>query len=234
MIAQVKWDDLPQLSTADMQRVFMLATGKFGMDARVLVEHAGRDAAELLGMLAPEGQILVVAGRGHNGACGLAAARQLAVRGRSVWVVPTHEAENYSGTPREQLEMLKHYKNVRIRSSLPKMKFTGAIDAAIGTMLEGPPRGRTLDVITVLNNMNGCCVMALDAPTGLIADDGTIPGDVVKASATLALALPKRGVRPGGDVGSLYVADLGIPPALYEDMGMNAVNLPAWITEVTA
>ncbi len=130
--------DVPKISAGQMQQLVMLATGKYGLDARLVVEHTGRNLAELARHFAPEGPVLIVAGRGNNGSGGLAAARLLAGHNRQVWVVPTHEAENYSGTPKEQLEHLQNFPNVRIRSSLPKMKFSCAIDAAIGTKLEGP------------------------------------------------------------------------------------------------
>lgn len=231
----VSWDDVPKISASQMQQIVMLATGKYGLDSRLVVEHAGRNLAEMAMHHAPDGPVLVVAGRGNNGSGGLAAARLLAGLGRSVWVVPTHEAENYSGTPKEQLEYLKNFPKIRVRSGLPKMKFSCVIDAAIGTQLEGPPRGRTLDVITVLNGMSdGCCVISLDAPTGMNADDGSIPGDVVKATMTLALALPKAGVKPGSAAGDIYIGDIGIPPGVYEDVGLEEVKLPDFLTKVTA
>ncbi len=230
----VSWADIPKLSAAQMQQLITLATGKYGLDQRLVVEHAGRSLAELASEQVPEGPVLVVAGRGNNGSGGLAAARLLAGQGRSVWVVPTHEAENYSGVPKEQLELLRHFANVRVRSSLPKMKFACVIDAAIGTQLEGSPRGRTLDVITVVNNMGeSCCVISLDTPTGVMADDGSSPGDRVKATLTLALALPKQGVTPGEVAGELYLGDIGVPPGVYQDMGLEPVKLPAFLTHVT-
>jgi hydroxyethylthiazole kinase-like uncharacterized protein yjeF len=232
----VRWDDIPHITGSQMQQLIMLATGKYGLDSRLLVEHTGRNLVCLVDAFAPEGTVLVVAGRGNNGSGGLAAARLLAARGRRVWVVPTHEAENYSGTPKEQLEHLRHYESVKVRTSLPKMKFAAVIDAAIGTNLEGPPRGRTLDVITVLNHLvgQGSCVVSLDVPTGLVADDGSLPGDVVHATMTLGIGLPKRGAPPGAHVGRLFVGDLGLPDGLYEGMGMAAPKLPGFVSEVTA
>ena len=228
------WDDLPAITAAQMQQLIMLATGKYGLDNRVLVEHTARNLVTLVEAFAGDGPVLVVAGRGNNGSGGLAAARLLGARGRRVWVVPTHEAENYSGTPKEQLEHLRHFDRVRVRTSLPKMKFACVIDAAIGTNLEGPPRGRTQDVITVLNNMgDGCCVISLDAPTGMMVDDGEVPGDIVQASMTLAVALPKKGVKPGGVVGRLFVGDIGLPQGVFESMGLPEVRLPAFVNEVT-
>lgn len=229
----VRWDSLPKLTAAQMQQMLMLATGKYGMDNRVLVEHTARNLSELVEAFAPDGPVLVVAGRGNNGSGGLAAARLLAARGRRVWVVPTHEYENYSGTPREQLELLRHFDNVKIKSSLPRMKYGCVIDAAIGTRLEGPPRGRTLDVITVVNNLAGSCpVLSLDSPTGMRVDDGEVPGAVLEASMTLAVGLPKIGTRPGGVVGRLFVGDLALPRNLYADLGIEAAPAPAFVTEV--
>ena len=232
-IAQMAWEDLPKITGSQMQQLVMLATGKYGLDGRVLVEHTGRNLVTLVEEFAPEGPVLVVAGRGDNGSGGLAAARLLGLRGRRVWVVPTHEADNYSGTPREQLELLRHVPTVRVKTSLPKMKFACVIDAAIGTSLEGPPRGRTLDVITVLNKMHdGCCVISVDVPTGMQADDGELPGEAVHPTMTLAVGAPKAGVVPGGPAGRLFVGDLGFPPGVFEGLGLPTLQLPGFVTEV--
>jgi NAD(P)H-hydrate epimerase len=231
----VSWNDLSKITASQMQQLAMLATGKYGLDIRLIVEHTGRNLVDLATTFAPEGPVLVAAGRGNNGSGGLAAARLLASQNRPVWVVPTHEAENYSGITKEQLELLKYYPTVRVRSSLPKMKFSCVIDAAIGTQLEGPPRGRTLDVITVLNNLtdnSGCCVISLDAPTGMVADTGEVPGEVVNATMTLALALPKKGITPGSAAGDIYLGDFGVPPGVFEDMNVTAPKLTSFITKV--
>jgi NAD(P)H-hydrate epimerase len=230
---KLRWDEVPRLSGAQMQQLLMLATGKYGMDNRVLVEHTARNLVGLVEAFAPDGPVLVVAGRGNNGSGGLAAARLLGSRGRRVWVVPTHEYENYSGTPREQLELLRHFDSVKIKSSLPKMKYGCVIDAAIGTRLEGPPRGRTLDVITIVNKLAGSCpVVSLDVPTGMRVDDGAVPGAVLEASITLSVALPKQGIAPGGVVGRLFIGDVGLPAALLGDLGIEQFRLPAFLTEV--
>jgi NAD(P)H-hydrate epimerase len=230
----IAWDSVPKLSASQMQQLAMLATGKYGLDIRLIVEHTGRNLADLVNHFAPEGPVLIAAGRGNNGSGGLAAARLLASQQRPVWVVPTHEAENYSGITKEQLELLKHYPTARVRSSLPKMKFTCVIDSAIGTQLEGPPRGRTLDVITVLNSLSaaGSCVISLDTPTGMVADTGEVPGEVVNATMTMSIAVPKRGVLPGSAAGDIYIGDFGVPQGVFTDMNLEAPKLKGFITKV--
>ena len=47
---------------------------------------------------------------------------------------------------------------------------------------------------------------------------GEMPGAAVRAERTLTLALPKAGLaRSPGD---LYVADIGIPPVVYQPLGL--------------
>lgn len=225
-VPTLAWEEVPKMTCAQLRQLTVLATGRYGFRMLDLMDRAGSSLGALAAHLVPEGPVLAVVGRGHNGGAGIAAACYLAEQGRRVWVVPTHEAENYSGVPKEQLEKLAKHSNVRVKSGLPKMKFACVIDAAVGTGLEGPPRGRTLDVITVLNNL-GATVVSLDVPTGLNADDGSIPGDVVQATATLALALPKPGTAPGGPVGALYVTSLGLPDALFDDIGLKPFAIPA-------
>lgn len=61
-------------------------------------------------------------------------------------------------------------------------------------------------------------VLALDVPSGLDATSGTVWEPCIRATATMTLALPKRGLlAPGarGAVGELYLADIGVPPQLY-------------------
>ena len=50
---------------------------------------------------------------------------------------------------------------------------------------------------------------------------------------TLSVGLPKQGITPGGHVGRLFIGDLGLPAALYEDLGVTAPKLQAFVTEVT-
>jgi NAD(P)H-hydrate epimerase len=62
-------------------------------------------------------------------------------------------------------------------------------------------------------------VLALDGPTGVELERGTVGEPAVHAEATLTLALPKAALRfevARPLVGELYLADISIPAVVYE------------------
>jgi NAD(P)H-hydrate epimerase len=65
-------------------------------------------------------------------------------------------------------------------------------------------------------NQQSSPVVSLDVPSGIDAGSGEVFDPAVCATATLTLALPKKGLRTANDsVGELYLADIGVPPSLY-------------------
>jgi len=68
-----------------------------------------------------------------------------------------------------------------------------------------------------LANGSDAPVLALDVPSGI--GTGTAHEPSINAAATMTLDLPKEGLRSEaarGKVGELYLADIGVPPSLYE------------------
>ncbi len=66
-------------------------------------------------------------------------------------------------------------------------------------------------------------MLSLDTPTGLELASGRLHEPHVVAEATLTLAAPKEALRgrPARDaVGTLFLADLSIPRAAYERLGV--------------
>jgi NAD(P)H-hydrate epimerase len=95
--------------------------------------------------------------------------------------------------------------------------FDVAIDGIIGYSLTGAPRGSAATLIGWANQ-TARPVLSLDVPSGLDATTGDAHDPVVRAAATLTLALPKVGLRHGGAlplVGELYVGDIGVPAEVY-------------------
>lgn len=67
-------------------------------------------------------------------------------------------------------------------------------------------------------------MLALDLPSGLDGDSGEALDPTIRATETLTLALPKRGLlafaaRPW--VGQLYLADISVPEKVYGRLGLS-------------
>jgi NAD(P)H-hydrate epimerase len=101
------------------------------------------------------------------------------------------------------------------------------LDALIGYGLSGDPRQPVAGWIEKTNKA-GRPILALDAPSGLDTTSG-IPGNpCINAAATLTLALPKVGLvtdEAKDKIGVLYLADISVPPELYQRLGLEVPNL---------
>src|SRR5947207_6025206 len=71
------------LSTFEMARADAIAVAR-GTDSFTLMQRAGAAVANAAIAMAPEGPVLVIAGRGNNGGDGFVAAAELAARRRDV------------------------------------------------------------------------------------------------------------------------------------------------------
>lgn len=72
--------------------------------------------------------------------------------------------------------------------------------------------------------MHSTPIIALDLPSGLDPDRGLPNDPTIRATRTLALALPKSGLlRPeaASSVGELWLADISVPPQAYAKFGID-------------
>jgi NAD(P)H-hydrate epimerase len=96
------------------------------------------------------------------------------------------------------------------------------VDAIFGTGLNSDVRGIFREVITCINQ-TGKPVFAVDIPSGINADTGTVCGVSIKAAATATFAFAKIGhvLYPGNEyTGRLRVIDIGIPPFTARDQNI--------------
>ena len=196
--ASIPWLTVEQMIEADR-----LAIEEFGIELLQMMEHAGSSLAELTHRLAPEGAITVLAGGGNNGGGGLCAARHLATRGRDVSVV--------LGSDRPGPAAMHHLHTVAEMGIPPAHEPVDSpivVDALVGYGLQGDLRGRVDELAAWSHDR---FTVSLDFPSG-----HGFPGGV-DAGATLTLALPKEGLRA---ITPLYLADLGLPSALWTHMGL--------------
>jgi NAD(P)H-hydrate epimerase len=217
----------PALTTEQMAEVDRLMIEEYGIVLIQMMENAGRNFAEqarrMLGGEVVGRYVAVLCGTGHNGGGGLVAARHLHNRGASVWVHLVGEENHLKDIPAHQLYILKEMDMSGSNGpSDPPEKPDLILDAMIGYGLQGSPRPNVAEWIQWAND-SGSTILALDTPSGLDTTTG-IPGQpCIRATATLTLALPKVGLlssQASQFVGELYLADISVPPELYQKFGI--------------
>lgn len=212
---------------ADFDR---FAIQKRGVPEAALMETAGREAAQIIHHLFPEGPVVGLVGAGNNGGDALVCLRSLATWGRSVVAVLAadrppdgllHDWPIRMGTPDA------------LGTSLEALAAGAvAVDGILGTGISGPPRPRQAQLIEELNGSGARAVVALDAPSGVDGDTGEVPGAVVDADLTVAFGWPKLGtmLRPGrAHVGRLVGVEIGFPPV--DDRGWARLITPGWAAD---
>lgn len=222
--------DIPVLSTEQMMEVDRLMIEEYQITLIQMMENAGRNLAELarrlLGGQVSGRSIAILSGAGNNGGGGLVAARHLHNWGAEVSLVLAFEPARLKEVPAHQWHILQKM-GVELDEEPELEKADLIIDALIGYGLSGDPRQPVVGWIDQANN-SGIPILALDAPSGLDTTSGTPGNPCIKAAATLTLALPKSGLltpQAAGYVGELYLADISVPPELYQHVGVEVPNL---------
>jgi NAD(P)H-hydrate epimerase len=218
---------IPSLTTAQMIEVDRAMIEDYHIELIQMMENAGRAFAELsrrwLGGSARDKRVIVLCGSGSNGGGGMTAARRLHNWGARVIVALTKSADDLRGVPAHQADILRRMGIPILDSASPlPLTFDLILDAIIGYSLSGSPRGAATDLIHWANAQSAL-ILSLDTPSGLDVTSGTAHAPTIRAAATLTLALPKQGLlNPDARkfVGDLYLADIGVPPELYEKMGI--------------
>src|SRR5687768_169189 len=140
------------------------------------MESAGRGAARVLDRLFPSGEVVGVVGAGNNGGDALVALRCLQEWGRDVRAIivadrPADEPTLH-GWPVERVRDADAGEE-RVRATLATAGVL--IDGVLGTGARGAPRERQAAAIRWLN-ASGRPVVALDVPSGVDANDGSVAG----------------------------------------------------------
>jgi len=214
--------ELPAVTAEEMREVDRVAVNEFGLGVLQMMENAGRTlamhAAEMLSERA--GRVAVLAGAGGNGGGGLCCARHLRNHGVNVDVVLDRPPSRLAGAAAEQFRVLaesgaKPVPDDDVARVVGRASVV--IDTLTGYGLDGAPRGRIAELIEIANQ-SGVRILSLDAPSGVNATTGDILGEAIRPERTLTLALPKTGL--AHIPGELYVADIGIPPAVYDRLSI--------------
>lgn len=214
--------ELPAVTAEEMREVDRVAVDEFGLGVLQMMENAGRSlamhAVEMLSEGA--GRVAVLAGSGGNGGGGLCCARHLRNHGVGVDLVLDQPPSSLDGAAAEQFRVLaKSGAKPAPEEDVPRVVGSAPliIDALTGYGLVGAPGGRVAELIEIAN-LSTRRILSLDVPSGVNATTGDILGEAIRPERTLTLALPKTGL--ARIPGELYVADIGIPLAVYERLSI--------------
>ena len=203
------------------------STIEAGIRGIILMENAAHRCVEYLhekfGPLASH-RIVVVCGKGNNGGDGLAIARQLYIRYNpaELRVVLIADPCELKGDAAENLNMLHAAGLQEYRDFGPEMRTaTLVIDAVLGTGLSGPAKGEALNAIREINKAFPLAtVFSVDIPSGLAGGTGAIPGEYVRAHATVTFTAPKlcHALPPASNLmGDLRIAPIGSCAVSFEN-----------------
>ncbi len=213
---------------SEMAALEQQAQSVHGISVASLMIRAGAGAADVARrLLRARGgrRVVVLAGKGNNGGDGLVAARDLD-GDAAVLVLLVVPAEALRGDPAAHLAALRG-RRMRIEDSAGRRRpgldallreSDLLIDAIFGTGFRGPAAGEPARIIDAANR-SGVPILAVDVPSGIDAETGGAGAPCVRAAATVTMGLPKRGLMQypaAAHAGRVYVADIGLPPALVD------------------
>jgi hydroxyethylthiazole kinase-like uncharacterized protein yjeF len=194
----------PVLRVDDMRAVD--ADARKDVSEEILVERAGTAVAtwaiRMLGGTYGR-HVVVVAGKGNNGADGKVAAARLRRRGARVSVVDAGDAPERIG-PVGAVDLV--------------------IDAAYGTGFRGTYRAPAVPP--------GVPVLAVDIPSGVNGDTGEACGEPLRADLTVTFAALKTGLVQGDGAllaGQVEVADIGLDVSRARLWVIEDADVARWI-----
>ena len=218
----------PVLTAEEMRRVDARASAELGIPGPVLMENAGRGAADAILAALPERglrarglNVAIVCGRGGNGGDGFVVARRLKRAGARPDVITTAPPEVLRGDAAIKFAEMRRV-GIAARLVDDASAAAGAlrrshlvVDALLGTGARGAPAPLVAALIDAMN-ASGRPVVALDLPSGLSADGEPPAGPVVRAWLTPTFAAPKLGLVTGLGrelAGRMVVVPIGVPDA---------------------
>ena len=214
------------LSVKDLRALEQKAKD-LGLDEEILIENASSNLFTVIDSLNLGKRVLVVAGRGNNGADVLSCARKLSSRGYEVIVAALEEKELGSQALFQKtiLEKIKipiySIKKSNVASVAELFKDVDFIlEGILGIGLKGEVVPFLKEVISLINN-SGKKIISCDIPSGLSPDQGLILGAAIKADYTITFIAQKKGflLNQGPDsCGKIFVVDIGISKQVLEEV----------------
>ncbi len=196
------------------------AADNAGVSYAQMMESAGKAVADtIVARFSVVGRhVHILVGTGNNGGDGLVAGRHLAEAGAivTIYLHRPRDAEtddNYAKLVEMGVEM-----SGKTAVSIQNSQHADIlIDALLGTGVTRPVGGRMADLLRAIHQNRIPPVVAVDCPSGLNCDNGSLDPSAMAAQLTITFGAAKRGHFrfPGAAAcGELVIADIGIPSSL--------------------
>ena len=212
-----------RLTRAQVREVDRRAIEQYGIPGIVLMENAGRNAADLIRERLPRGgPVGLVCGRGNNGGDGFVIARHLHNAGIDVELFLACDRARLAGDAAtnyrivERMSLTRHAFDTAERINAAAGRLNDAeivVDAVLGTGFSGDVRS-PLDLAIAAINQASATIVAVDLPSGLDCDTGRPSNATVRADLTITFVARKVGLdAPAARdyAGDVIVADIGAP-----------------------
>ena len=209
-------------SSGAVREADRLAAERLGIPGDVLMENAGRGAAEAIMLRYPDTRnALILCGHGNNGGDGCVVARHMRLAGITSVILAARGVKEYrneaafaanaaekSGIKIVPSEKLKDEEIISLVGGADIV-----VDALLGTGSKGAPRGEAERLIKLSSSHSR--IVALDIPSGVGADSGEVAEIALKAEFTVSFLVAKPGlaVAPGSYYsGEVAVTGIGVAP----------------------
>ena len=209
-----------------------IAIDELGIPGLSLMQRAGAATFEVLRRRWPRARhIGVLCGIGNNGGDGFVLASLARAAGLRVDVWLVGDAGRSRGdalTVRQKMEATGLHGEAFAGQDLSVYEVL--VDGLLGSGLNGEVSGIWRDAIAAINEAHaaGCGVLALDIPSGLQADRGTVLGAAVRADVCVTFIGLKLGLFTGQGpdcCGEVLFDDLDVPPQTYTRFSPAAIRL---------
>lgn len=205
------------------------AIREHGVSGLSLMDRAGAEAYRVLRGTWPHSRRLrVVCGTGNNGGDGFVVAFLALREGLDVTVHQLGDVRRIKG---DAATVYRRYVDAGGRheafAGLPDEDDLVLVDALFGTGLDRALEGPWREAVDAINEA-AAPVLAVDVPSGLHSDTGTVLGTAVRASATVTFIGLKRGLFTGSGpacTGRLHYRDLDVPEAVLREQQPAALRV---------
>ena len=205
--------------TVEKLRSLEAVAARLGLSERVLIENASSNLAVIIDSLHLGKKVLVVAGKGNNGADALACARKLVSRNYIAvcGIVSDIDVCEEVAFQKSLLDSMRVPVFTLGERSLKRLSSLSAdcdfiLDGLLGIGIRGIVSPLVQKAIKAINDSKRP-VVSCDIPSGLSPDEGIVSGSCVQAAYTITFLAPKPGffINQGPQAcGEVIVADIGI------------------------